>query len=1012
MILKVKGLYALGFLLVLAFNLIPVVPVAAWHHPCSTDDKYFEMFGPRVDELLIKIYNDYPPEFEGFLAKEIDVMDWPLLYSDWEHLEAIDPDHEQYSTAFYTEFVMFEFDINNGKQWLPGMPYTATPTCETKVRKALAHLVDKDYFIDTYLSAIGHKADSPIAHLPAFYNPACTNAYQLEVATTLSDDIADLDAAANYLTAALGAPTVEGDGYYWRWTSSFTDENEITGPIGDDTLLVYCRTDPNRANLGAYFKARCEQALPFNSVYPGAGVKVMLQVKSRTVCFDEVMTKYRYHLYSGGWGLSRDPDNLAFGYASYMCWAPAIYSPNYLGYGNLAFDAAWISAESAASATAAKPFLYECQRLLINVDCAMVPVWNPADYKAYLSKWESVVNEVGFGVNSWWTFLNAYDRNDPDQQGGIIRYGFSSDIERLSVIHSEWYWDTEVLGKIYNRLFTYNPYDETEDFGMIAQDWDIGTWTYEGETLTKITFHIRKDIMWQDVPPNPNRKWKDANNVEYPILLGGATNVALTPFDVAFSYIYVRDNLDAWNRDPIKNVHHVSISACWPQEYDTLPCVGPIPEEDGTPIYEARVVKDPAMDDRPWDVDVYMGVLSPWLGLHTLNTFILPSHIYSIVPNWDRDGDGKYDTRLFEAWDLDCLYGCGPFILTSRTPGVQMIMKPYKAGQTYGRTDIGSELVTTENSWFDWSPVRITRCWPRVTGKPHLKPACKFEWKTELAKGKDQILYFAVTNLAHWLCWDVHVVVEVNLYNGPWPDCTANQLIATFTEEEQVLVGGIQSGHPYEIDKKVHIPICEIVPPEFKKCSMKIGMEVKITAHIKNRTLKIGKCCPDTGIPNPWYCTTYVCECGGYHHYFLHGSGYAFHVPPHPSNKPMVIHNPNPGPIIILVGTTPVTLAHCQSIVVPCSNDVTISWSNWVDVYWVCCNELQWFHITIPGDVNGDCKVDMMDIVAVIITFGLSSCAPKYKPNNDVTCDCKIDMMDIVAQILNFGKTCAKPPCP
>jgi hypothetical protein len=61
-------------------------------------------------------------------------------------------------------------------------------------------------------------------------------------------------------------------------------------------------------------------------------------------------------------------------------------------------------------------------------------------------------------------------------------------------------------------------------------------------------------------------------------------------------------------------------------------------------------------------------------------------------------------------------------------------------------------------------------------------------------------------------------------------------------------------------------------------------------------------------------------------------------------------------------------------------------------------------HVGVPGDVNGDGKVDMRDIGAIARLFGVNYPSPQYNPNYDINCDGKIDMKDIAIAARNFGQ--------
>ena len=59
--------------------------------------------------------------------------------------------------------------------------------------------------------------------------------------------------------------------------------------------------------------------------------------------------------------------------------------------------------------------------------------------------------------------------------------------------------------------------------------------------------------------------------------------------------------------------------------------------------------------------------------------------------------------------------------------------------------------------------------------------------------------------------------------------------------------------------------------------------------------------------------------------------------------------------------------------------------------------------VTFPGDVNGDLKVRVDDILAIALAFGLNAGDPEYDPNLDVNGDGKIRVDDILIAALNFG---------
>jgi hypothetical protein len=57
------------------------------------------------------------------------------------------------------------------------------------------------------------------------------------------------------------------------------------------------------------------------------------------------------------------------------------------------------------------------------------------------------------------------------------------------------------------------------------------------------------------------------------------------------------------------------------------------------------------------------------------------------------------------------------------------------------------------------------------------------------------------------------------------------------------------------------------------------------------------------------------------------------------------------------------------------------------------------------GDVNGDGKVDMGDVVTVLLAFGSTPGMPNWNPACDLEQNGKIDMGDLMIVLENFGET-------
>jgi len=63
-----------------------------------------------------------------------------------------------------------------------------------------------------------------------------------------------------------------------------------------------------------------------------------------------------------------------------------------------------------------------------------------------------------------------------------------------------------------------------------------------------------------------------------------------------------------------------------------------------------------------------------------------------------------------------------------------------------------------------------------------------------------------------------------------------------------------------------------------------------------------------------------------------------------------------------------------------------------------------WIVITIPGDVDGNGKVDMKDIGWICKAYGSTPGHPKWSPNADINDDGKVDMKDIGYACMHYGQ--------
>jgi hypothetical protein len=64
------------------------------------------------------------------------------------------------------------------------------------------------------------------------------------------------------------------------------------------------------------------------------------------------------------------------------------------------------------------------------------------------------------------------------------------------------------------------------------------------------------------------------------------------------------------------------------------------------------------------------------------------------------------------------------------------------------------------------------------------------------------------------------------------------------------------------------------------------------------------------------------------------------------------------------------------------------------------------FKVRLIGDLNGDGKVDLDDVLTVSLAFGSFPGQPNWNPAADTNRDNKVDLTDVLTVYINFGKTC------
>ena len=409
-----------------------------------------EWSGPRVDSLLIKIYKDPIAEGLALAANEIDIMDVPLMPEQVKELQG-NPDIVLKS---YEELGMAELDFNN-QMW---------PTSDVSFRQAVAHLIDKNWIETDVLKGFGVSIDNPVPSVLGGWSDPNIKKYPY-----------DPDAARALLDRAGFALGPDGRRI-----------DPKTGKTLSPVVFYIRADDPQRTVIGERIRKEMERI----------GIPVDARVAERAVCSEAVLKKYEYNMYTGGVGITADPDYLFWFYFSGMDIYPEPYGYNYPRVHNNELDKALIELRSGSTLDEVRAAVFKAQEIIAE-NAHVIPLYQRIGVKAHRKGWEGIVNGAGEGINTWITFLNAH--REERMYGGQIRYGLSSDIENLNVLTTEWQTDLEVLYRIYDSLLIRNPVNLAEDVPWLATSWTLDPWTSpSGVPGLKITFSLVDNATWHD----------------------------------------------------------------------------------------------------------------------------------------------------------------------------------------------------------------------------------------------------------------------------------------------------------------------------------------------------------------------------------------------------------------------------------------------------------------------------------------------------------------------------------
>jgi ABC-type transport system substrate-binding protein len=513
---------ALGMLLLA--SMIATVPVHAFIYPNGSFDAKYEFYGPHVDQMQMKMYGGEDAMWTALQLGEIDITDWPLT-TVWRNTFSTDTDVVVVSAGGEAGFYTVDMNYNPNQRMGNGSVGNRLNPVYDQVnnippisnneffRLGVGHLYDRATF-SAFLGAAGVPILSPVpSYMGGYIWPGL-----------LGYTFSRTEAEAQF---ALGK--IKQDATWQRYWDRDNDNVVDAGEKEACVLKMTWRMDAYRKKAGQMIYAELlAMNFTFNSGLTGE--------RTGGANYQQVMLDKNYHITTLGWiFIGPDPDFLYDLYHITGYWDdPESSAPNSAALNDSVLNSLSEQVKFALNAADAKAAAWQWQERFEAI-CAQVPLFSNNAYKAHSKwytggndatikpvddgenlyrrkgdnskrEWLDIANQAGFGDNSWFTQINAYPNCTLYGAGGMtLRYGWKEQQypKHINPFYSEWYWDSIVLGAMYDSMGYRDPYDLSVWKGDLIKSWTVGTW-YDGvakETKSKVAVTLRPDAKFQDGTP-------------------------------------------------------------------------------------------------------------------------------------------------------------------------------------------------------------------------------------------------------------------------------------------------------------------------------------------------------------------------------------------------------------------------------------------------------------------------------------------------------------------------------
>ena len=498
--------------------------------------------GPRSEDVIIRFYSSVEAAYAALNACDIDAIGYEItadLYAD-----AIT--NPNICLGPVGDIGFYEIDMNGNYTIADARGYE-NPIWGiqgAQMRKAFTHLLDRNLIVSTCCGGFANRIDQQIAYAHrGWRNQSCwyEDGTGNEFDPTLAASIMDADGWAQGSTAnpdydagVLGSAQFIRT-YPARHSKSGQDLDPLKYCIRTDDSRRLCAGDLHEANLRKM------------------GIPLQVIRGPSSQLYPIVMDNINYHLYTGGWSATRFPSvymysmfhtaNFILSGHNYVTGNDSNNQPNYP-----LLDAALQEARFPADYAASQAAFRRAAGLAWCEYFVNIPMYSARSYWTWKCDLKGVVSGEGVGLENDDFFYNVYKVG-----GGPVVYGLITPPNELNIILSSWFYDYQVLNRIYETGgINTPPYDLSIDQGGYLKSWTTSSWIDPDDSVEK----TKISRVWRsECPGEPGVPLRFTRPVS------GAQGEVLNVTQHYANLMYVKQDPTAWYHDVCKDVKTVRMTS-------------------------------------------------------------------------------------------------------------------------------------------------------------------------------------------------------------------------------------------------------------------------------------------------------------------------------------------------------------------------------------------------------------------------------------------------------------------